>query len=133
MKREPELQAFWDEERIYERLLEDNDGEKFVLHDGPPYANGDLHIGHALNKVRRVLSIKSVLASSCDERLDDGLSGSAVSPGAYEPRLYSRRRGLQAVLVRWCCCSDSSYRAQTHVQCHHLSGGLGKWQTRRNA
>lgn len=51
MKREPELQAFWDEEGIYERLLEDNTGEKFVLHDGPPYANGDLHIGHALNKV----------------------------------------------------------------------------------
>lgn len=52
VKREPELQAFWDEERIYERLLEDNTGEKYVLHDGPPYANGDLHIGHALNKVR---------------------------------------------------------------------------------
>ncbi|CAM9995406.1 unnamed protein product, partial [Scytosiphon promiscuus] len=51
VKREPELQAFWDEERIYERLLEDNVGEKFVLHDGPPYANGDLHIGHALNKI----------------------------------------------------------------------------------
>lgn len=51
VKREPELQAFWDEERIYERLLEDNTGDKYVLHDGPPYANGDLHIGHALNKV----------------------------------------------------------------------------------
>lgn len=51
VKREPELQAFWDEEGIYERLLEDNTGEKYVLHDGPPYANGDLHIGHALNKV----------------------------------------------------------------------------------
>eukprot|EP00752_Nemacystus_decipiens_P006878 g6179.t1 len=51
VKREPELQAFWDDERIYERLLEENTGEKFVLHDGPPYANGDLHIGHALNKI----------------------------------------------------------------------------------
>lgn len=55
VKREPELQAFWGEERIYEKLLEDNTGEKYVLHDGPPYANGDLHIGHALNKVRVVL------------------------------------------------------------------------------
>lgn len=51
VRREPELQAFWDEERIYERVLDDNTGEKYVLHDGPPYANGDLHIGHALNKV----------------------------------------------------------------------------------
>lgn len=54
VKREPELQAFWDEERVYERMLEDNTGEKYVLHDGPPYANGDLHIGHALNKVRYI-------------------------------------------------------------------------------
>ena len=50
-KREPELQKFWQEQRTYERLIEDGTGEKFVLHDGPPYANGDLHIGHALNKI----------------------------------------------------------------------------------
>jgi isoleucyl-tRNA synthetase len=50
-KREPELQAFWAENKIYERLAEHNPGAQFVLHDGPPYANGDLHIGHALNKI----------------------------------------------------------------------------------
>jgi isoleucyl-tRNA synthetase len=50
-KREPELQAFWAENKIYEQLAEHNPGAGFVLHDGPPYANGDLHIGHALNKI----------------------------------------------------------------------------------
>lgn len=49
--REPELQEFWAREQVYERLSRDNPGEVFVLHDGPPYANGDLHIGHALNKI----------------------------------------------------------------------------------
>eukprot|EP00962_Isochrysis_galbana_P009378 scaffold2619_cov123-Isochrysis_galbana.AAC.14 len=49
--REPELQQFWKEERVYEQLASTNPGESFVLHDGPPYANGDLHIGHALNKI----------------------------------------------------------------------------------
>lgn len=49
--REPELQKFWEEEQIYQRLSQTNPGEPFILHDGPPYANGDLHIGHALNKV----------------------------------------------------------------------------------
>ena len=49
-KREPELQAFWAEHKIYETLVETNPGEPFTLHDGPPYANGALHIGHALNK-----------------------------------------------------------------------------------
>jgi isoleucyl-tRNA synthetase len=50
-KREPQLQSFWAEHKIYETLAETNPGEVFVLHDGPPYANGDLHIGHALNKI----------------------------------------------------------------------------------
>jgi isoleucyl-tRNA synthetase len=50
--REPELQQFWTDSRLYERLSEAAAGsERFVLHDGPPYANGDLHCGHALNKI----------------------------------------------------------------------------------
>jgi isoleucyl-tRNA synthetase len=49
--REPELQRFWEEEQVYTKLAKENPGAPFVLHDGPPYANGDLHIGHALNKI----------------------------------------------------------------------------------
>jgi isoleucyl-tRNA synthetase len=48
--REPEIQRFWQENQIYERLAQENPGEPFILHDGPPYANGTLHMGHALNK-----------------------------------------------------------------------------------
>lgn len=51
IKREPEIQRFWEENKIYERLSKNNPGELFILHDGPPYANGSLHIGHALNKI----------------------------------------------------------------------------------
>ncbi|MFN6484530.1 MULTISPECIES: isoleucine--tRNA ligase [unclassified Nostoc] len=51
IKREPEIQKFWEENKIYDRLFENNSGELFILHDGPPYANGSLHIGHALNKI----------------------------------------------------------------------------------
>lgn len=50
-KREPELQQFWADREVYDRLSENNPGDLFVLHDGPPYANGQLHIGHALNKI----------------------------------------------------------------------------------
>jgi len=49
-KREPEIQQFWDDHQIYQQLSEGNPGEVFILHDGPPYANGSLHIGHAMNK-----------------------------------------------------------------------------------
>ncbi|CAI5466670.1 unnamed protein product [Closterium sp. Yama58-4] len=49
--REPEIQKLWGELDVAGKLLETNPGEPFTLHDGPPYANGDLHIGHALNKI----------------------------------------------------------------------------------
>ncbi|MDZ8050691.1 MAG: isoleucine--tRNA ligase [Aulosira sp. ZfuVER01] len=51
LKREPEIQKFWEENKIYDRLSQNNPGELFILHDGPPYANGSLHTGHALNKI----------------------------------------------------------------------------------
>ncbi|NEQ31573.1 MAG: isoleucine--tRNA ligase [Leptolyngbya sp. SIO4C5] len=49
-RREPEIQQFWADHEIYEKLSQENPGDVFVLHDGPPYANGSLHMGHALNK-----------------------------------------------------------------------------------
>ena len=51
-KREPEILARWERIGMWRRLREESAGrEKFILHDGPPYANGHLHIGHALNKI----------------------------------------------------------------------------------
>ncbi len=49
--REPEIQNFWAKNNIDFELGSNNEGETFTLHDGPPYANGALHMGHALNKV----------------------------------------------------------------------------------
>jgi len=50
--REPEFQKRWEDLGLYEKVLKKNKDQKpFILHDGPPYANGDIHIGHALNKI----------------------------------------------------------------------------------
>ena len=49
--KEPEIQQFWHDESVYKSLSQSSKGEVFTLHDGPPYANGDLHCGHALNKI----------------------------------------------------------------------------------
>src|SRR5690625_3779528 len=50
--KEPLRREAWDKEKIYHQVQERTEGRPlFVLHDGPPYANGDLHIGHALNKI----------------------------------------------------------------------------------
>jgi isoleucyl-tRNA synthetase len=56
--REPELQAQWSKDRVYERLSRENPGEKFVLHDGPPFANGPVHCGHAMNKSLKDFIVK---------------------------------------------------------------------------
>jgi isoleucyl-tRNA synthetase len=58
-KREPEILARWREMGLYERLQRANaDCPRFVLHDGPPYANGNIHIGHTLNKVLKDIIVK---------------------------------------------------------------------------
>lgn len=70
--REPQLQQFWAENRIYEQLSRDNPGEPFTLHDGPPYANGDLHIGHALNKILKDIINRFELLQGRKARLVPG-------------------------------------------------------------
>lgn len=51
-KKEPQILEEWENEKIYNKLMEKNEGKPlYVLHDGPPYANGDIHLGHALNKI----------------------------------------------------------------------------------
>ncbi|MBQ3265016.1 MAG: isoleucine--tRNA ligase [Ruminococcus sp.] len=49
---EPKTLERWEEEKVYDKLIKKNEGKPlYVLHDGPPYANGDIHLGHALNKI----------------------------------------------------------------------------------
>ena len=66
-KREPELLRYWQELDLYHRQRAEFAGRpKFVLHDGPPYANGVIHIGHAVNKVLKDIIVKSRTLSGFD-------------------------------------------------------------------
>jgi isoleucyl-tRNA synthetase len=59
-QKEPELLARWEKTNLYRKLREEARGRpKFVLHDGPPYANGNIHIGHALNKILKDMVTRS--------------------------------------------------------------------------
>ncbi len=59
-KREPVWVKQWQEKNIYQRIRKASKGRpKFILHDGPPYANGDIHIGHAVNKILKDIVVKS--------------------------------------------------------------------------
>ncbi len=58
-QKEPEILRRWEQDNIYSRMLElRKDAPLFILHDGPPYANGNIHIGHALNKILKDIIIK---------------------------------------------------------------------------
>ncbi len=65
--REPELLKHWDKIDLYKKLREQGKGKpRFILHDGPPYANGDIHIGHAVNKILKDIIVKSKTLSGFD-------------------------------------------------------------------
>jgi isoleucyl-tRNA synthetase len=65
--REPAMLTQWQENGIYEKIREARAGaKKFILHDGPPYANGHLHCGHALNKILKDIIVKSKTMSGFD-------------------------------------------------------------------
>jgi isoleucyl-tRNA synthetase len=66
-QREPQMLKRWAKEGLYEQIRTARAGcEKFILHDGPPYANGDIHIGHAVNKVLKDIVIKSKTLAGFD-------------------------------------------------------------------
>ncbi len=59
-KREPQMLKQWQDKNLYQKIREASKGRpKFILHDGPPYANGNIHIGHAVNKILKDIIIKS--------------------------------------------------------------------------
>ena len=58
-EREPEILEYWQKINLYKELRNSSKGkEKFVLHDGPPYANGNIHMGTALNKILKDIIVK---------------------------------------------------------------------------
>ena len=66
-KREPVWLKAWRDKKLYERIRASRKGApKFILHDGPPYANGDIHIGHAVNKILKDIIIKAKTLSGFD-------------------------------------------------------------------
>jgi isoleucyl-tRNA synthetase len=66
-RREPQWVKEWNDKGVYKRLRAASQGRpRFVLHDGPPYANGDIHIGHAVNKILKDVIVKSKLMAGFD-------------------------------------------------------------------
>ncbi|MDQ8755688.1 isoleucine--tRNA ligase [Sphingosinicella sp. LHD-64] len=66
-QKEPAILARWTQEQLYERLRDARkDRKRFILHDGPPYANGDIHMGHAMNKILKDIIVRSATLRGFD-------------------------------------------------------------------
>ena len=66
-KREPDTLARWEREGLYAQIREVAKGRpRFVLHDGPPYANGAIHLGHAVNKILKDIIVRSKTVAGFD-------------------------------------------------------------------
>ena len=63
-QREPGMLKHWQDIKLYEKIRQARKGaKKFILHDGPPYANGSIHIGHAVNKILKDFVVKAKTVS----------------------------------------------------------------------
>ena len=101
-QREPEIQAFWAESRLYERLSQAPGGEPFTLHDGPPYANGSLHVGHALNKILKDIINKVALLKGKRARFIPGWDchGLPIELKVLQALSSSERQALTPISLR---------------------------------
>lgn len=121
--REPELQAFWKAHDLYGRLSRGNPGEAFTLHDGPPYANGALHVGHALNKILKDIINKHALLQGKRARFVPGWDchGLPIELKVLQGMSNEERRGLTPV--------DLRRRAHAYAleQVEGQMGGFRRW------
>ncbi len=73
LQKEPAIQACWKQENLYRQIRQAREGApRFILHDGPPYANGDIHIGHALNKTLKDIVVRYRTMTGCDAPIVHG-------------------------------------------------------------
>lgn len=128
-QREPELLAAWERERLYERIQEQGEGRPlFVLHDGPPYANGRIHIGHALNKILKDIIVRSKTMAGYRAPYRPGWDchGLPIEHQVLK-ELGDKRNGLDVVAIRQCCreYAEKYYRLQRDE--FRRLGVLGDW------
>ncbi len=130
VKREPELQKFWAEQQIYQHLSEHNPGEVFVLHDGPPYANGDLHIGHALNKILKDTINKYQLLQGRKVRYTPGWDchGLPIELKVLQGMKQEQRSQLTPLTLRRAARDFALATVERQSQSFQRYGVWGNWQ-----
>jgi len=125
-KREPGWVQSWLETRLYDRIRERCKGRpKYVLHDGPPYANNDIHIGHAVNKILKDVVVKSKTMAGFDAPYTPGWDCHGLPIEHQIEKKYGRN--LEPNKQRQLCREYASEQIQKQMVDFQRLGVLGDW------
>ncbi len=127
--REPEILKKWDESKLYERIQSARaSAPLFVLHDGPPYSNGDIHYGHILNKILKDLAVKSRTMAGFRTPFIPGWDTHGLPIElAVERELGAKRSSMSAAEVRGACRTYAMKWVDTQRTQFKRLGVLGDW------
>ncbi|HEX4779201.1 MAG TPA: isoleucine--tRNA ligase [Usitatibacter sp.] len=125
-KREPGWIGSWQETRLYERIREHCRGRtKYVLHDGPPYANGDIHMGHAVNKILKDMVVKSKTVAGFDAPYTPGWDCHGLPIEHQIEKKYGRN--LEPNKQRSLCRAFAAEQIERQKADFQRLGVLGDW------
>ena len=129
-KREPETLARWEAEGLYAQLRANGAGRpRFVLHDGPPYANGAIHLGHAVNKILKDIIVKSKTMAGFDAPYVPGWDCHGLPIEiAIEKKFGKVGVKLDAVAFRQKCREYASEQIDVQRRDFKRLGVLGDWE-----
>jgi isoleucyl-tRNA synthetase len=125
-KREPGWIADWQQKKLYQKIRKASAGRpKFVLHDGPPYANGSIHIGHALNKILKDIIVRSKTMAGFDAPYVPGWDCHGL-PIEHKIEV-THGKGLPADKVRELCRAYAGEQIEEQKKDFIRLGVLGDW------
>ena len=129
-EREPERLARWKAMDLYHEIRRARAGRPmFVLHDGPPYANSDIHIGTAMNKILKDIIVKSHSMLGYDSPYVPGYDCHGLPIELYvEQKLGSRKLHMSAVEIRRACRTHAAAALQRQTRDFERLGILGEWE-----
>jgi isoleucyl-tRNA synthetase len=125
-KREPQWIKAWQDSKLYERLRAKTKGRPlFILHDGPPYANADIHIGHAVNKILKDVVVKSKTMAGFDAPYTPGWDCHGLPIEHQIEKKYGKN--LEPNKVRDLCRAWANEQIDTQRKDFIRLGVLGDW------
>jgi len=128
--REPAQLKKWEEDKLYDQVRQASEGrQRFILHDGPPYANGNIHIGTALNKILKDIIIRSRQMKGFDADYIPGWDchGLPIEHNV-DKKLGSKKKDMGKVQIRQECRAYAEKFVDIQREEFKRLGGMGKWE-----